>query len=182
MSQDCPMYMKYELKKYYFMNRFVTNERHRETLKNAWDLNLFGLIDKLTTSDLSLFESIKTANKWESIFTAPANRKQINIDATTIERIFQEFKFRTISKTSSKNKIFKSIVNTAFKANIICSSVSKDKNGKSVNVEYYINEDLVSLLEPILDLCVNFYKEKVVLPPLMGVEDLREDCSEEEEE
>jgi hypothetical protein len=182
MSQECPMYMKYELKKYYFMNRFAANDAHIETIKNAWNMNLFGLVDKLTTSDLSLFESIKTANGWDSIFTPPANRKQIVIDPATIERIFQEFKFRTISKTSSKNKIFKSIVNTAFKANIVCSNTSKDKNGKSVNVEYYINEDLIQLLEPLLDLCKNFFKEKVVLPPLNVGEDQREDCSEEEEE
>ena len=178
MSQECPMYMKYELKKYYFMNRFAANDTHIETIKNAWNMNLFGLIDKLATSDLSLFESIKTANGWDTIFTAPANRKQIVIDPATIERIFQEFKFRTISKTSSKNKIFKSIINTAFKANIVCSF----RDSVTKNVSYFINEDLVQLLEPILDLCQNFYKEKIILPPIMAGVDIREDCSEEEEE
>jgi hypothetical protein len=51
MQQDCPMYMKFELKKYYFNLKFeITNENEDELsithiLQNAWNLNMFGIID-----------------------------------------------------------------------------------------------------------------------------------------
>ena len=78
--------------------------------------------------------------------------------ADVVERIFKEFKFRTLSKTSSKNQIFKTIVNTAFKANIIKTTYDED-----LNVSYSINEDLEPHLEPLYNLCINYARgdEKV---------------------
>jgi hypothetical protein len=71
-----------------------------------------------------------------------------------VEQIFKEFKFRTLSNTSSKNQIYKSIVNTAFKANIICSSFGTDKN-----VSYNLNPDMETWLPRIEDLCKNFLRK-----------------------
>jgi len=71
--------------------------------------------------------------------------------ADVVERIFKEFKFRTLSKTSSKNQIFKSIMNTAFKANIINSVYDSE-----MHVSYYINGDLEPYLEPLQRLCKNY--------------------------
>jgi hypothetical protein len=71
--------------------------------------------------------------------------------ADVVESIFKEFKFRTLSKTSSKNQIFKSIMNTAFKANIINSVYNDD-----LNVSYSINPDLEPYLEPLYNLCINY--------------------------
>lgn len=45
MQQDCPMYMKFELKKYYFKNQFEVNAENEQTIENAWNLNMFGIID-----------------------------------------------------------------------------------------------------------------------------------------
>jgi hypothetical protein len=45
MKQDCPMYMKFQLKKYYFANTFDADEKMSEVIQNAWNLNMFGIID-----------------------------------------------------------------------------------------------------------------------------------------
>ena len=87
--------------------------------------------------------------------------------ADVVERIFKEFKFRTLSKTSSKNQIYKSIINTAFKANIICTKISKDENDKSVNVSYSINGDLQPYLESLYDICINYAKKQMKIPPMI---------------
>lgn len=76
------------------------------------------------------------------------------MSAGVVEQIFKEFKFRTLSNTSSKNQIYKSIVNTAFKANIICSRFGTDKN-----VSYYLNEDMEEWLPRIENLCANFLRK-----------------------
>ena len=76
------------------------------------------------------------------------------MSADVVERIFKEFKFRTLSKTSSKNQIYKSIMNTAFKANIIKSFMDDGKN-----ISYYINGDLEPYLELLQKLCKNYAKE-----------------------
>jgi hypothetical protein len=71
--------------------------------------------------------------------------------ADVVERIFKEFKFRTLSKTSSKNQIYKSIMNTAFKANIINSYMNDAEH-----ITYCINGDLEPYLEPLQRLCKNY--------------------------
>lgn len=76
------------------------------------------------------------------------------MSAGVVEQIFKEFKFRTLSSTSSKNQIYKSIVNTAFKANIICTQIDTDKN-----VSYYLNQDMESWLPKVEDLCKNFLRK-----------------------
>jgi len=94
-----------------------------------------------------------------------------------VDRIFKEFKFRTLSKTSSKNQIFKSIMNTAFKSNIISTQISKDKNDKSVNVSYSINMVLEPWLEPLYEICINYAKGHDKIQPLF-IEDEQIDCLE----
>ncbi len=76
------------------------------------------------------------------------------MSAGVVEQIFKEFKFRTLSKTSSKNQLYKSIINTAFKANIICTSIGEDKN-----VSYFLNEEMKPYLAPLEELCKNFLRD-----------------------
>jgi len=76
------------------------------------------------------------------------------MSAGVVEQIFKEFKFRTLSNTSSKNQIYKSIVNTAFKANIICTKISDTKD-----VLYHLNPDMEEWLPKIENICTNFLKK-----------------------
>jgi len=45
MQQNCPMYMKFQLKKYYFNLKFEAPPDMQETIREAWNLNLFGIVD-----------------------------------------------------------------------------------------------------------------------------------------
>jgi hypothetical protein len=45
MINDCPMYMKFQLKKYYFKLKFEADEKNEETLEAIWDNNMFGIVD-----------------------------------------------------------------------------------------------------------------------------------------
>lgn len=72
------------------------------------------------------------------------------MSADVVARIFKEFKFRTITPSSSKNLIYKTIVNTAFGANIICSVMDDQKN-----VTWYVNDDFVEILIPLQEACKN---------------------------
>ena len=45
MQQDCPMHMKFQLKKYYFNLKFEAPPDMQETIKEAWNLNMFGIVD-----------------------------------------------------------------------------------------------------------------------------------------
>lgn len=101
-----------------------------------------------------MFDCIKDENKWKSVFSVPASKKQIKMSAGVVEQIFKEFKFRTLSKTSSKNQLYKSIINTAFKANIICTRISETKD-----VSYFLNEEMEPWLPQLEELCMNFLKE-----------------------
>jgi hypothetical protein len=101
-----------------------------------------------------VFDCIKDENKWKSVFSVPASKKQIKMSAGVVEQIFKEFKFRTLSKTSSKNQLYKSIINTAFKANIICTRISETKD-----VSYFLNEEMEPWLPQLEELCMNFLKE-----------------------
>jgi len=76
------------------------------------------------------------------------------MSAGVVEQIFKEFKFRTLSSTSSKNQIYKSIVNTAFKANIIWTKISDTKD-----VLYCLNAEMAEWLPKIEDLCANFLRK-----------------------
>lgn len=76
------------------------------------------------------------------------------MSAGVVEQIFKEFKFRTLSKTSSKNQLYKSIINTAFKANIICTRISETKD-----VSYFLNEEMEPWLPQLEELCKNFLRE-----------------------
>jgi hypothetical protein len=184
MQQDCPMYMKFELKKYYFLHKFQ-DEANKEILAIAWNLNLFGLVDRLIDSAMngegvppykkSVFDSIKEENQWTSIFTTPASKKQLKMSPGVIDEIFKEFKFRTLSKTSSKNQLYKSIVNTAFKANVICSNVSASRD-----VTFHINPDLQEHIEAIVSLCQNHARKDEKLPPMTLVEGEQMQCENEE--
>ena len=93
--------------------------------------------------------------------------------ADVVERIFKEFKFRTLSKTSSKNQIFKSIMNTAFKSNIICTEFGDDKN-----ISYSINLELQPLLDDLYKICKNCAKTTLKIQPFI-IDDEQIDCLEE---
>lgn len=74
-----------------------------------------------------------------------------------VARIFTEFKFRSLTASSSKNLLYKTIINTAFGANIICSECDDNDN-----IHWFINEDLADCLYKLEQLCKNCSNQQVL--------------------
>ena len=79
------------------------------------------------------------------------------MSADVVARIFTEFKFRSLTASSSKNLLYKTIINTAFGANIICSE--KTDTGE---MNWFINEDLADCLYKLEELCKNCCNQPVL--------------------
>jgi hypothetical protein len=80
-----------------------------------------------------------------------------------VARIFKEFHFRSLTPKSSKNLIYKNIVNTAFETIIICS-----KHGKDKHIEWSINDGLVEQIPKIQNLVADYAKKVVREMPIEG--------------
>ena len=103
----------------------------------------------------------------DSIFVAPPSRRQIILSPSVISRIFNEFKFRTLSPSSSKNLIFKTILNTAFGTNIILSERNSD-----TSMSWFINPNIIELLQPLEFAFQNVPKiDFTVFEPIDAIED-----------
>ena len=79
------------------------------------------------------------------------------MSADVVARIFTEFKFRSLTASSSKNLLYKTIINTAFGANIICSESDTDDH-----IRWFINEDLADCLYKLEQLCKNCSNQQVL--------------------
>jgi len=108
---------------------------------------------------------IKDENKWDTLFGVPASRKTVKMSPGVLERVFDEFKFRSINRTSSKNIIYKNIINTTFGFNII---MSKTEDG---HVSYFINEEIEKTLFKLEKMC----KEASAINPLVRLQPLEVD-------
>jgi hypothetical protein len=91
-----------------------------------------------------------------------------------VSRIFKEFHFRSLTPKSSKNLIYKNIVNTAFETIIIISKRSIEHH-----TEWSINDGLVEEIPKIQQL-VTDYAKKVIRE--MPIEGSFIDCEDFEEE
>jgi hypothetical protein len=95
-------------------------------------------------------------NKKTSRFFDIKPRSFVKFSSSVVERIFTEFSFRTLHKKSSSNLIYKTIVNTAFGADIIHNLRIDEKNSI-----YFIKTDICDLLPNIENLCSNFTKKNI---------------------
>jgi hypothetical protein len=93
-------------------------------------------------------------NKKTSRFFDIKPRSFVKFSSSVVERIFTEFSFRTLHKKSSSNLIYKTIVNTAFGADIILSKHI------SQNVEFSVNMKYRDLLPDIEKLCSEQMRQK----------------------
>lgn len=71
-----------------------------------------------------------------------------------VAKIFKEFHFRSLTPKSSKNLIYKNIINTAFNAIIITSKYGKDKH-----IEWAINSNLEENLPKIQKMVADYAKK-----------------------
>lgn len=157
-SNDATMLEKLEMQKYYFVKKF-TSCVNLQTLGELWDNRIVGFFNKLTklqTTDygkLSVFWEISRENGWEYVVPTGdfvTRKKQMELSDALMERIFKEFKFRTMTKLSSKNLIYKYILNEYMGNQSILSELSADKHTR-----YFIHPDIDDRIIKIRDLIDN---------------------------
>jgi hypothetical protein len=140
------MYERLCLQKYYFLQKFDANVDY-EFLAETWNKDYIFFFDKYKSiiNTENVFKEIQETNKWETIF--PTSKfKTIKIDSETLEKIFVLYKFRTLTKCSNKNLIFKDIMNTTFEKIIILTTQDDNRN-----VSWGLNEDFVEIQERLIE-------------------------------
>jgi hypothetical protein len=118
LSQTATMYDKLCLKKFFWRLKFRAHDE--DALAEIWDggyTEWFQIYNKCIDTD-SVFCDIQALNKWDSIIP-PENYKTVILDKPTIAKIFTLHTFRTLTPTSNRDLIFKSIINTAFNTTIV---------------------------------------------------------------
>ena len=152
MSQTATMYEKLCIQKYYFKRQY-SDTADNETLSIAWNEKFIFFLNKLKSVCLetdNIFKKIQIENKWDTIFPSGGKMKQIKIGKELIDEIFKNYKFRTLTSSSSKNQIYREIVNTEFNKNVIITK----HDGK--NVEWYVADDILENIERFTDLVTNY--------------------------
>jgi hypothetical protein len=152
MSQTATMYEKLCIQKYYFKRQY-SDTADNETLSIAWNEKFIFFLNKLKSVCLetdNIFKKIQIENKWDAIFPSGWKMKQIKIGKELIDEIFKNYKFRTLTSSSSKNQIYREIVNTEFNKNVIITK----HDGK--NVEWYVADDILENIERFTDLVTNY--------------------------
>lgn len=151
MSQTATMYEKLCIQKYYFKRQFSDNADN-ETLSIAWNEKFIFFLNKLKfvcNDNNNIFKKIQTENKWNYVFPSEGKMKPVKISKELIDEIFTNYKFRTLTSSSSKNQIYREIVNTEFNKNVIITK----HEGK--HIEWYVSDEILENLERFTDLVVN---------------------------
>ena len=151
MSQTATMYDKLCLQKYYFKRQYSDNADN-ETMSIAWNEKFVGFLEKLKAvmrDDSHLFKKIQIENKWDSVFPSEGKMKPVKISKELIDEIFTNYKFRTLTASSSKNQIYREIINTDFNKLVITTK----HDGK--NIEWYVADEILENLERFTDLVTN---------------------------
>jgi hypothetical protein len=142
MGHIATMYDKLCLQKYYFVHEYIP-ETDIEKLAIIWNEKYLFFLNKLKlvlSDDHHIFKKIQLENKWGTIF--PSDKiKNLKLSPTVIEDIFTNYKFRTLTRSSLKNQIFREIMNKEFENNVI---ITKQDNSK--HFDWYFNEELDEVL------------------------------------
>jgi hypothetical protein len=124
--------------KYYFKLKFKDNTKE-SILEDIWNNKKQIFVNKiieLNYNKNNIFEDIRKYNNWTSIFPEDDELNKAKLNNIIIERCFEEFIFKYITKKSSHLCIIKNIYNVYFAANIINS-----KSDGNNNYIQYIREE-----------------------------------------
>jgi hypothetical protein len=135
-EQCATMYEKVQLQKYYYNLQFV--DKSHDDVARAWDDKLFFFLKQtgyMMTHDDCLFRKIADFNGFDLF---PSDITKVKLNPELIDQIFEEFRFKNLSKSSSSKKILKEIYNVFFKHNVVQS----EYNAKTKNVTYSISSSI----------------------------------------
>lgn len=139
------MYERLCLQKYFFVSQFDC-EVDFNILQKCWDSDYNEFFEKYhkATTAVEVFKEIQKTNGWETIFPT-TTFKTIKIETDTLNKIFINWDFRSLTKASNKNIILKNIMNAYFGKTIV---VLKDESQNSNwGLEEGFNEFKEELLE-----------------------------------
>jgi hypothetical protein len=114
---------------YYFKKQFETLDEN--ILKDAWDNRynfFFERVKQLKANENNLFNVVSSFNKWSCVFPTDDQLNKVKLNNELIDRIFDEFHFRDLKKTSKPKAIIKNIYNTFYEKNVIGSVCDKSNN------------------------------------------------------
>ena len=118
------MLEKLMLQKYFFKRKFTPACHNDIILEDLWNNRLYTFVNQVrqhyTEGPSSIFEQIRIDNYLDSIFSLDEEDiKKVKISSELRVKIFNEFKFKNLTKTSSNISILKEIYNTRFGCTII---------------------------------------------------------------
>lgn len=158
-NHEATMLQKLCLQKYYFLAKFKTTvietEKHLSFLADVWDNKLAFFFDQLIglhETPSSIFKDIQDENNWDYVIP-PANfvkgRKQIKLSPALLDRIFNEFNFRSMTKLSYKNLIFKYIMNRVTGYYTIETEFDKSTKHTTCDINPLISTRLTNMIDLI---------------------------------
>ena len=127
------------------MNDFtysITTEGGLDALEEGWDTNMLGTLNKIRLdipNPQSIFQQIQRDNAMATVF--PTNEKQfkgMKLSAEVMDKIFAQFKFKALTRKSSKTLILKEIYNSFFGSQIV---KTKYGGGGDHTTEYVFEGD-----------------------------------------
>jgi len=156
MNHTATLMDKLSLKKYYFANKFLDTANQKD-IAYLWDQEMTDLFNKLTylktESGLkSVFWKIAKENDWEYVLpiaTLEKKHSKLKISESIMNQIFQEFKFRSITKLSSKMLIYKHILNDFTNTQIIQSTYNKETKHTTFQIKFNMEEFMPTIRDLI---------------------------------
>lgn len=171
-NMEASMNDKLIIKKYYYQRQF--KDKNHDLVSFGWDKNYIGFIkkiNKLFQDDDNIYNKIRDFNKWQSIIPTNEELKKVKLNDELLDRIFDENKFKDLTKKSSSINIIKNIYNNNLEKIIIKSKCQKN------NYEVYIDDEL---REMFYFLCDNLKQDKKpektnILSEILDEETIKDD-------
>jgi len=98
----------------------------------------FEVLKDLKSDDKNIFKEIKDYNNWECILPYNKELNDVKLSNELIDKIFDKFHFKNLTKKSSKKEIIKNMFNTYFNKKIVLTRKLDDNN----HYENYISDDV----------------------------------------
>jgi hypothetical protein len=143
---------KLQLKKYFFKKKFIeTDKTNNDDIAFAFNNNYFFFLDTITNSATSnifietIFDKMKTCNKWNSIFPTDDELKKVKLDDDVLDMLFKPnsgWVFKNLKRTSGHKVIVKDVFNITFQKQCITS-----KTDKSKHTSFHMNKDVVRVYD-----------------------------------
>jgi hypothetical protein len=137
-KMEATMDDKLIIKKYYYQKQFKNISLNE--LSIGWDKNyikFFTKMSEIIQDDNNIFNKVRDFNSWSSIIPTDEELKKAKLNEDLVDRIFENFFFKDLTKCSTHKNIIKNMYNTNLGKIII-----KSKCDKSKNYELYIDDEI----------------------------------------